>query len=155
MTRDPRYDILFEPVKIGPVTAPNRFYAVPHATGHGWHEPNGSIALRATDAARFTSRRIAQGYALQWSGFSHPALSQLQVDATVTLQRDTTTAWRIRVQGVDSARIEQLHFPRLSGMRIEPADEFAVSSWMGQRARNPAAMSSGFSWSTTSIRNMT
>ena len=44
------YDILFEPVQIGPVTAQNRFYAVPHATGHGWHEPNGSIALRAMKA---------------------------------------------------------------------------------------------------------
>jgi dimethylamine/trimethylamine dehydrogenase len=31
--RNPRYDILFEPVKIGPVTAPNRFYQVPHASG--------------------------------------------------------------------------------------------------------------------------
>ena len=28
-----RYDILFEPVKIGPVTAPNRFFQVPHASG--------------------------------------------------------------------------------------------------------------------------
>jgi dimethylamine/trimethylamine dehydrogenase len=44
------YAILFESVKIGPVTAPNRFYAAPHATGHGWHEPNGSIALRAMKA---------------------------------------------------------------------------------------------------------
>ncbi len=50
MTRDPRYDILFEPVKIGPVTAPNRFYAVPHATGHGWAQPHGSTALRAMKA---------------------------------------------------------------------------------------------------------
>ena len=33
MSRDPRYDILFEPVQIGPVTAPNRFYQVPHASG--------------------------------------------------------------------------------------------------------------------------
>ncbi len=33
MSRQPRYDVLFEPVKIGPVTAPNRFYAVPHASG--------------------------------------------------------------------------------------------------------------------------
>ncbi len=34
MTRpDSRYDILFEPVRIGPVTAPNRFYQVPHASG--------------------------------------------------------------------------------------------------------------------------
>lgn len=47
---DAKYDILFEPVKIGPVTAPNRFYAVPHATGHGWAQPQGAIALRATKA---------------------------------------------------------------------------------------------------------
>ena len=33
MGRDSRYDILFEPVRIGPVTAPNRFYQVPHASG--------------------------------------------------------------------------------------------------------------------------
>ena len=37
MARDPKYDILFEPVQIGPVTAPNRFYQVPHCNvlGHG------------------------------------------------------------------------------------------------------------------------
>ena len=37
--RDPRYDILFEPLKIGPVTAPNRFYQVPHCTGMGNMHP--------------------------------------------------------------------------------------------------------------------
>ena len=35
MARDPRYDILFEPLKIGPVTTPNRFYQVPHCNGMG------------------------------------------------------------------------------------------------------------------------
>ncbi len=45
-----RYDILFEPVKIGPVTSPNRFYAVPHATGHGWTQADGAIALRGMKA---------------------------------------------------------------------------------------------------------
>ena len=39
MTRDPRYDILFEPVKIGPVTAKNRFYQVPHCSGMGYARP--------------------------------------------------------------------------------------------------------------------
>ena len=48
--RDPRYDILFEPIKIGPVTAPNRFYSVPHATGHSPLMPNGSIGMRETKA---------------------------------------------------------------------------------------------------------
>ena len=35
MTRDSRYDVLFEPVKIGPVTAKNRFYQVPSLQWHG------------------------------------------------------------------------------------------------------------------------
>nr|WP_143957839.1 FAD-dependent oxidoreductase [Rhodoligotrophos appendicifer] len=30
---DAQYAVLFEPVQIGPVTAPNRFYQVPHASG--------------------------------------------------------------------------------------------------------------------------
>jgi hypothetical protein len=44
--RDPRYDVLFEPVKIGPVTAKNRFYQVPHCTGLGWLRPRMVAALR-------------------------------------------------------------------------------------------------------------
>ena len=50
MSQPSPYQILFEPVTIGPVTAPNRFYAVPHATGHGHLQPNGAIALRAMKA---------------------------------------------------------------------------------------------------------
>ncbi|MBE9555065.1 MAG: NAD(P)-binding protein, partial [Proteobacteria bacterium] len=50
MSRDPRYDILFEPVKIGPVTAKNRFYQVPHCTGDGWLRPRMLAALRAMKA---------------------------------------------------------------------------------------------------------
>ena len=38
MARDPRYDILFEPVKIGPVIARNRFYQVPHCNGMGYRD---------------------------------------------------------------------------------------------------------------------
>jgi len=50
MPRNPRYDILFEPMRIGPVTAPNRFYQTPHATGMGNMKPNSSAALRAIKA---------------------------------------------------------------------------------------------------------
>ncbi len=48
--RDPRYDILFEPVKIGPVTAKNRFYQVPHCTGLGWLRPRMVAELRGVKA---------------------------------------------------------------------------------------------------------
>ena len=50
MSRDPRYDILFEPVRIGPVTAKNRFYQVPHCTGLGWLRPRMLAALRGVKA---------------------------------------------------------------------------------------------------------
>ncbi len=50
MTRDPRYDILFEPVKIGPVTAKNRFYQVPHCNGMGHRNPSSTAAMRRTKA---------------------------------------------------------------------------------------------------------
>ena len=47
---DPRHAILFDPVRIGPVTAPNRFYQTPHATGFGWQRPQSGAALRGIKA---------------------------------------------------------------------------------------------------------
>ncbi len=48
--RDPRYDILFKPMKIGPVTAKNRFYQVPHCTGSGAQRPRILAGLREVKA---------------------------------------------------------------------------------------------------------
>jgi len=50
MTCDPRYEVLFEPVQIGPVMAPNRFYQVPHCSGMGYAKPNTVAAMRETKA---------------------------------------------------------------------------------------------------------
>jgi dimethylamine/trimethylamine dehydrogenase len=51
MTRDPRYDILFEPVKIGPKTAKNRFYQVPHCNGAGYRDPSANAEMRRVKAS--------------------------------------------------------------------------------------------------------
>lgn len=48
--RDPRYDILFEPVSIGPLTTRNRFYQVPHCTGMGYRYPQSEARLRGIKA---------------------------------------------------------------------------------------------------------
>jgi dimethylamine/trimethylamine dehydrogenase len=50
MTRPPRLDILFEPVRIGPVTTKNRFYQVPHCTGMGWVRPRTLAEMRGIKA---------------------------------------------------------------------------------------------------------
>ncbi|MGB8813662.1 MAG: NAD(P)-binding protein [Paracoccaceae bacterium] len=48
--RDARYDILFEPMAIGPLLAKNRFYQVPHCNGGGYRDPSAAAAMRATKA---------------------------------------------------------------------------------------------------------
>jgi dimethylamine/trimethylamine dehydrogenase len=48
--RDRRYDVLFEPVRIGPVVAKNRFYQVPHCNGMGWTQPRALAAMRGIKA---------------------------------------------------------------------------------------------------------
>ena len=48
--RDPRYDILFEPIQIGPVVAKNRFYTTPHALCMGFTRLEEMIAYRQTRA---------------------------------------------------------------------------------------------------------
>ncbi len=48
--RDPRYDVLFDEVAIGPVKARNRFYQVPHCNGMGTHYPSAMAAMREVKA---------------------------------------------------------------------------------------------------------
>ena len=48
--RDPQHNILFQPIKIGPVTAKTRFYQVPHCSGMGWRRPNTLAAMRGVKA---------------------------------------------------------------------------------------------------------
>ena len=50
MIRDPRYDILFEQIKIGLATAKNRFFQVPHSNGMGHGRPQSHAAMRGVKA---------------------------------------------------------------------------------------------------------
>ncbi len=50
MARDPKYDILFEPVRIGPKTMRNRFMQVPHCTGFGSDLPGTQAVFRGMKA---------------------------------------------------------------------------------------------------------
>ena len=50
MPRNPRYDLLFEPVRIGPVTARNEILQVPHCSGMGNRMPLSVAAMREAKA---------------------------------------------------------------------------------------------------------
>src|SRR5881227_1097374 len=45
-----RYDVLFEPVRIWPLTTKNRFYQVPHCNGMGYRDPSAQAAMRNVKA---------------------------------------------------------------------------------------------------------
>lgn len=47
---DPRHAILFEPIRIGPKTLPNRFYQAPHCSSFGVVKPRANAYLRAMKA---------------------------------------------------------------------------------------------------------
>lgn len=48
--RDPRHDVLFQPMPIGPLTARNRFYQVPHCNGGGYRDPSAVAEMRRVKA---------------------------------------------------------------------------------------------------------
>ena len=50
MARDPKHDVLFQPIKIGPKTLRNRFYQVPHCIGAGSDRPGFQAAHRSLKA---------------------------------------------------------------------------------------------------------
>jgi hypothetical protein len=56
MARDPKYDILFDNVKIGPRPARNRFFQTAHCAGPGSERP-GAQAAKVDRSGRISSQR--------------------------------------------------------------------------------------------------
>ena len=50
MSRDPKHDILFEPIQLGPKQLRNRFWQVPHCNGFGSEKPMNQAYFRAMKA---------------------------------------------------------------------------------------------------------
>jgi dimethylamine/trimethylamine dehydrogenase len=50
MARNPKHDVLFEPIQIGPKTMKNRFYQIPHCNGFGSERPLSQAYFRAMKA---------------------------------------------------------------------------------------------------------
>ena len=93
MGRNPRYDILFEPVWIGPVTARNRFYQVPHCTGMGFDLPHSVSRLREIKAEGGWAVINTEYCSTHWSSEDSPCkFCALWDERDVRIQSQTTEA---------------------------------------------------------------
>jgi dimethylamine/trimethylamine dehydrogenase len=71
---DDRHAILFEPVRIGPKTLPNRFYQVPHASGFGSAKPRMQAAFRAVKAEGGWGGVCVEYAPVSWDSDEIPAI---------------------------------------------------------------------------------
>ncbi len=87
------FGVLFEPVQIGPVTARNRFFQVPHCTGLGHANPQAEVALRAMKAEGGWAVVCTQEVEIHPSSDISPALEgRLWDDADIPAHRAMTDA---------------------------------------------------------------
>lgn len=49
MPRDPKHDVLFEPIAVGPKVAKNRFWQTPHCAGPGSEGPGAQAAFQGIE----------------------------------------------------------------------------------------------------------
>jgi dimethylamine/trimethylamine dehydrogenase len=137
--RDPRYDVLFEPVRIGPKTMRNRFYQTPYATGFG-----DSVADQRGNV-RFREVRAEGGWAVISSDVCsvHPEsdLRGFAEDARIWSDDDIAPMAEVTdaIHAHGALASVELYFGAAS-----PND------WTRLAPRGPSQTTNDMTWSTTS-----
>jgi dimethylamine/trimethylamine dehydrogenase len=80
VTRPPRYDVLFEPVALGPVTARNRFFQVPHCNGMGHLRPAAHAEMRGVKAEGGWAVVCTEEVEFHWASSTSPFVEGMLVD---------------------------------------------------------------------------
>lgn len=117
------YAILFEPVKIGPVTTKNRFYQVPHANGMGDLFPEANRAYRAMRAEggwgvvsssacdmHFTSDHSFRGFDRIWDDSDIPVHAKI---AESVHKHGALAAVELNHSGIESQSFMATRIPHI------------------------------------------
>jgi dimethylamine/trimethylamine dehydrogenase len=137
MARNPRYDLLFDPVRIGPVTARNRFYAVPHAAGMTNSMPHMRAAFRGMKAEG--------GWGVVCSGYVsiHPSSDDAPLPYATLWDDDDVRAHALMTEAVHA-------HGALAGVELWHGG----GSVMNRASRLPTLSPSGTSWMATHVNFM-
>jgi hypothetical protein len=133
--------------------ATGQSFVSPHHVGEGiWRldRLDGSAApIIPQNARNFSWQRLPgggpPGLALMWSEFGLPDAPSVRVVATIRLiGKRPLSVWHIEVDSSGAAAIEQVRFPRITGIpRFGEGEELAVPRSMGALAKDPARLLAG------------
>jgi dimethylamine/trimethylamine dehydrogenase len=140
---DPRHAVLFEPIRIGPKTLPNRFYQVPHASGFGVAEPRTQAAFRGIKAAGGWGGVCVEYAPVSQDSEETPAVAAMFWDA------EDAAALRLTVDAVHAhgalVGLELFHGGSESengksrAVRVGPSQSTAAVMWAGLAKEMDAA----------------
>ncbi len=101
--------------------------------------PSGVETVTADNSARFRfSKPDPLTIILKWKKFSDPGKKDLEVVATINLDKDKALSyWKISVNNCAGNLIKQVSYPTISGLRDSGPEYLAVPQWMGQIMKNP------------------
>src|SRR5690606_16735911 len=104
-----------------------------------WHlDLDEDRAFVAADAAAFEGAVDGETATLTWHGFAAPGFETMRVTVTVTLPQDAPTAtWRLAVEGLGDARLEEVRFPIVHRIAEQADEVLAVPVWMGEAVVDP------------------
>jgi dimethylamine/trimethylamine dehydrogenase len=125
--RDPRHDILFEPVRIGPKVAKNRFYQVPHCNGMGYRDPTALAHMRGVKAEGGWAVVCTEEVEIHPSGDNNP-----YIEGRLWDDRDIPALARM-------AEKVQEH-GALAGIELIHNGQHAANLWSREVPMGPAAL---------------
>jgi dimethylamine/trimethylamine dehydrogenase len=135
MTVDSRYKILFEPVRIGPVVAKNRFYQVPHCNGNGDWSPRVTAAMREAKAEGGWAVVCTENMMVDaWSDIAPFPAVRLWSDEDLPAQQEMVE--RVHRHGA-LAGCELAHFGIAAANRISRNPPLGPSSRMTMESIDP------------------
>ncbi len=125
MARDPKYDILFEPIRVGPKTAKNRFWQTPHCAGPGSERPGAQAAFRGMKAEGGWGTVFTEYCSIHPESDEYPYVSARLWDAGDIInlrhmcdalhEHGALAGVQLWYGGIQSACLESRQVPRSSG----------------------------------------
>jgi hypothetical protein len=118
------------------------------ASGNLWELDMAEIGTLTPTHARSVAvtplRGRAGGLQWRWSGFGLAQAPDLNVEVTVTLERNQPAShWRIAVHHTGGQVIQVIRFPRVLNVPEQAGERLAVPAWLGQETDQPRTLLRG------------